>query len=250
MNITNEMINEIRNKIDIVDVVSNYVPLTQRGKNYFGVCPFHDDNSPSMSVSKEKQIYKCFSCGATGNNLKFVMDYENISFMEALKILADRAGIPIAVDIRNIENSHSAFKNLYDIYEFSLKFFQNNLHTKEGINAKEYLYQRQIDDNIIKHFENNNNIVFLAYTKSIEYFLTVGYGKKDFPKNLVVRSSLWSDTENFLKELTFAFNIPLYTALKELPTNNRYISICDCINCGTCLKCYSNNYKNIVVKIH
>lgn len=104
--------------------------------------------------------------------------------------------------------------------------------------------------NIIKHFENNNNIVFLAYTKSIEYFLTVGYGKKDFPKNLVVRSSLWADTSEFLKELSFAFNFPYYIALKELPTNDRYITICDCIDCGTCLKCYSNQYKNIVVKIH
>ena len=80
MNITNELINEIRNKIDIVDIISNYVPLTQRGKNYFGVCPFHDDHSPSMSISQEKQIYTCFSCGATGNVFKFIMDYENISF--------------------------------------------------------------------------------------------------------------------------------------------------------------------------
>jgi len=65
MNITNELINEIRNKIDIVEIISNYVPLTQRGKNYFGVCPFHDDHSPSMSVSQEKQIYTCFWCGST-----------------------------------------------------------------------------------------------------------------------------------------------------------------------------------------
>ena len=78
MNITNEIINEIRNKVDIVEVVSNYVPLTQRGKNYFGVCPFHDDHSPSMSVSQEKQIYTCFSCGATGNVFTFVSEYENM----------------------------------------------------------------------------------------------------------------------------------------------------------------------------
>ena len=69
MNITNEVINEIRNKIDIIEVVSNYVPLTQRGKNYFGVCPFHDDHSPSMSVSKERQLYKCFVCNKGGNVL-------------------------------------------------------------------------------------------------------------------------------------------------------------------------------------
>jgi DNA primase len=85
MNITNELINEIRNKIDIVEIISNYVPLTQRGKNYFGVCPFHDDHSPSMSVSKERQIYTCFTCGATGNVFKFIQDYEHISFVEAVK---------------------------------------------------------------------------------------------------------------------------------------------------------------------
>ena len=86
-------INEIRNSIDIVDVISKYVPLVARGKNYFGVCPFHDDHSPSMSVSKDKQIYKCFSCGATGNVFNFVMDYENVSFPEALKILSDITGM-------------------------------------------------------------------------------------------------------------------------------------------------------------
>lgn len=151
--LTTEEINHICNSVDIIDVVSKYIPLIQKGKNYFGVCPFHDDHSPSMSVSKEKQIYKCFSCGATGNVLKFVMDYENTSFMEALKTLADKAGIPLTVDIKSIPTSNSAFKTLYDIYEFSLKFYQNNLHTKEGVGAKEYLYQRQINDDIIKHFE-------------------------------------------------------------------------------------------------
>ena len=92
MNITNELINEIRNKIDIVEIISNYVPLTQRGKNYFGVCPFHDDHSPSMSVSKEKQIYTCFSCGATGNVFTFVSEYEHINFYEAVKLLGNKIG--------------------------------------------------------------------------------------------------------------------------------------------------------------
>ena len=151
MTITNEMINEIRNKLDIVEVISNYVPLTQRGKNYFGVCPFHDDHSPSMSVSKEKQIYTCFSCGATGNVFKFVMDYENISFVEAIKKIADIGGINVDIDYgennRNVVN-----KSLYDIYDFSLKFYQNNLNTNEGIGAKDYLNKRGITDELIKVF--------------------------------------------------------------------------------------------------
>ena len=81
------LINEVRFKNDIVEVISSYLPLTKKGKNYFGVCPFHADTNPSMSVSREKQIYKCFSCGASGNVFNFVMDYEQVDFKEALNIL-------------------------------------------------------------------------------------------------------------------------------------------------------------------
>ena len=96
--IDNDTINKIKDSLDIVDVISNYVSLTSRGKNYFGVCPFHDDTNPSMSVSKEKQIYTCFSCGASGNVIKFIMDYENISFPEALKKCANMANIHIDIN--------------------------------------------------------------------------------------------------------------------------------------------------------
>ena len=150
--LTTEQINDIRSSVDIVDVVSKYVSLTQRGKNYFGVCPFHDDHSPSMSVSKDKQIYTCFSCGATGNVFKFVMDYENISFIEAIKKIADIGGIKL--DISDYHFSKKSVNNsLYDIYDLSLKFYQNNLKTKEGKKAKDYLYKRQINEDMIKYFE-------------------------------------------------------------------------------------------------
>ena len=79
------LIDEIRKSVNIVDVISNYLPLSKKGKNYFGVCPFHDDHSPSMSVSEEKQIYTCFSCGASGNVFKFIQDYENVSFWKQLR---------------------------------------------------------------------------------------------------------------------------------------------------------------------
>jgi DNA primase len=97
--ISNEIINEIRNKTDIVEVVSRYVNLTKTGKNYIGVCPFHDDHSPSMSVSPEKQIYTCFSCGASGNVFTFVSDFEKISFSEAVKLLGEKVGINVSNDI-------------------------------------------------------------------------------------------------------------------------------------------------------
>ena len=85
----NNLIDEIRKSVNIVDVISSYLPLTKKGKNYFGVCPFHDDHSPSMSVSEEKQIYTCFSCGASGNVFKFIQDYDSVPFLEAVKKCAD-----------------------------------------------------------------------------------------------------------------------------------------------------------------
>ena len=95
--IDSETINKIRQENDIVDIIGEYIPLTNKGKNYFCVCPFHDDHSPSMSVSSEKQIYSCFSCGATGNVYSFLMNYNNMSFLEAVKFLADKAGISVNV---------------------------------------------------------------------------------------------------------------------------------------------------------
>ena len=149
MKIDNNTLNEIRNNLDIVEIISNYLPLTSKGKNYFGVCPFHDDHSPSMSVSKEKQIYTCFSCGATGNAFKFIQDYENISFLEAVKKCADIAHIHVDIGQAKEKNKH---QELYDIYELSQKFYQNNINTELGKKAKEYLKNRQLDENIIKEF--------------------------------------------------------------------------------------------------
>lgn len=146
-----EEINQIRSSVDIVDVISGYLPLTQKGKNFFGVCPFHDDHSPSMSVSREKQIYTCFSCGATGNVFKFLMDYENISFPEAVQKVADRAGIAVDLHIKS-HHVKTANQELYDIYEYALKCYQNHLNTESGQAAKEYLHERNINDEVIKEF--------------------------------------------------------------------------------------------------
>src|SRR5574344_1028864 len=90
--ISNEEINAIRKNCNIVDIISSYIPVTLKGKDYKCVCPFHDDHSPSMSISTSKQIYKCFSCGAAGNVFSFVQNYENVTFMEAVKIVADKIG--------------------------------------------------------------------------------------------------------------------------------------------------------------
>ena len=144
-------INEIRSANDIVDVISSYIPLEKKGKNFFGVCPFHDDSNPSMSVSKDKQIYKCFSCGASGNVFNFVMDYEHVDFKEALSILAKKAGITLNnVNVKSKENKYDKYYKMYDI---SLKLYQNNLSSNLGTSAKEYLHKRGITDELIKTFK-------------------------------------------------------------------------------------------------
>ncbi len=144
------LVDEIRRKIDIVDIVSSYIPLTQKGKNFFGVCPFHDDTNPSMSVSREKQIYRCFSCGASGNVFNFVMDYEHLGFRETLKFLGEKANIN--VDELHISTKPNKNQKFYDAYDFGLKFYQNNLNTIDGKQAKDYLKKRQINDELIKEF--------------------------------------------------------------------------------------------------
>ncbi len=148
--IEQEEINRIRSSASIVDVISSYVPLTQKGKNYFGVCPFHEDHSPSMSVSEEKQIYKCFSCGATGNVFTFVENFLNISFAEAVELIASKVGISVAVNFS--KKKEIKFKEENEAMDLALKFYQNNLNTESGKKAIEYLKKRDLHENTIKDF--------------------------------------------------------------------------------------------------
>lgn len=195
-------IKEIRNSVDIVDVISEYIPLTAKGKNFFGVCPFHADHSPSMSVSREKQIYRCFSCGASGNVITFLMNYENINFVEALKKLADKAGITISLG--NLKQKTNKNKELYDIYETSQKIYQNNLNSELGIKAKEYLKNREITNEIIKEFG-----IGLAIKDSkliTNMLLKKGYKEKD-----LINSGLVGDNEKGLHDIYYnRIMFPLY----------------------------------------
>lgn len=149
--ISNEELNHIKTSVDIVDIVSSYIPLTKRGKNYFGACPFHEDSDPSLSVSQDKQIFSCFSCHTAGNVFNFVKEFEHVSFIEAVKIVANHAGINI--DIGNIKKENTKDAKMLEAYELSLKFYQNNINTKLGEEAKKYLYKRGINDELIKEFE-------------------------------------------------------------------------------------------------
>ncbi|MDO5568843.1 MAG: DNA primase [bacterium] len=148
--ISQEIVNEIRQKNDIVNVVSLYLPLEKRGKNYFGVCPFHDDKNPSMSVSPDLQMYHCFSCKAAGNVFKFVADYEHVSYNEAIKLLGEKVGITVGGNIPKKENPNNKY---YEVLDIAKKFYQNNINTSLGTYAKKYLAARSIDSDTIKKFE-------------------------------------------------------------------------------------------------
>ncbi len=146
-----DIINEVRRRNDIVDVIGEKIPLEKRGKNYFGVCPFHDDTNPSMSVSREKQIYTCFSCHATGNVFTFLMNYEHKEFNQVLNDLANRVGITL--NGFKLKKQSTKYDEWYKIYDLANKYYQNNLLSKDGEGAREYLKNRSIDDETVKEFE-------------------------------------------------------------------------------------------------
>jgi len=180
MLISEDKINEIRKSINIVDVISDYIPIEQRGKNYFAICPFHDDHNPSMSISKEKQIYTCFVCGAHGNVFNFIMDYENMSFVEAVKTVANKTGIPLDISTYQEKPKDKGITDLYNIYDFANKFYQNNLYTKDGADALKYLHDREINDEVIKEFEiglsTNNKLTNLLKNKNISNTVILNSG--------------------------------------------------------------------------
>lgn len=149
--IDNEEIIKIRNAANIADIIGSYIPVTLKGKDYKCVCPFHDDHSPSMSISVSKQIYKCFSCNAAGNVFTFVENYENVSFIEAVKIVADKIGYNIKGELSF--TPVNKYQKEYDLMNLTAKYFQNNLATKDGLLAKEYLLERGINDEVIKEFK-------------------------------------------------------------------------------------------------
>ncbi len=149
-----ELVEEVRTKNDIVDVISDYVRLQKKGSSYFGLCPFHNEKSPSFSVSRAKQMYYCFGCGAGGNVFTFIMEYENYSFLEALKFLADRAG----VELPEQEYSKKARQRadlkaiLLEINKAAANYFYAQLKSQRGVQPLTYLKNRKLSDETITAF--------------------------------------------------------------------------------------------------
>ena len=151
INISQEKINEIRNSVDIVDVISRYLNVVRKGKNYFALCPFHNDNNPSLSISREKQIYKCFVCNEGGNAITFVQKYKNISFVEALKEVAEIGGISFDYKISEKSNIPIHIQRQYDLLKDCALFYQNALASNEQ--ALSYVKSRNFDKKTLYEFK-------------------------------------------------------------------------------------------------
>ncbi len=153
MRYSDELIDEIKNKNDIVDIISQYVVLKRSGRNFFGLCPFHKEKSPSFSVSPDKQIFHCFGCGVGGNVFHFVSKIENISFKESLETLADKAGVELPILENDGDSKILALKSkVYEINKCAAEFYHENLYKPTAKPAQEYVKKRKLDNSTLKSF--------------------------------------------------------------------------------------------------
>ena len=180
-----ELIEEIRVKNDIVSVISGYVRMQKKGSNYFGLCPFHNEKSPSFSVSPSKQMYYCFGCGAGGNVITFVMEYENLTFQESVKMLADRAGVNLPELEYNEETrqKESRRAKLLEINKEAAKYYYYMLRSPRGRTGYQYLAGRQLSEETMKKFG-------LGYADGAGSDLTAYLKSKGFADELINESGL------------------------------------------------------------
>jgi len=182
-----EVIEEIRSRNDIFDVISGYVKLQKKGSSYFGLCPFHNEKSGSFSVAPHKQMYYCFGCGAGGNVITFIMEYENFTFVEAVKLLADRAGISLP-EVEYSEENRRAFdlkSRLFEINKLAATYFYHQLQIENGKKAKEYLSNRELSDETINQFG-------LGYSNMYSDDLYKYFKSKGFKDDILKETGLFS----------------------------------------------------------
>ena len=150
---SDEIIDEVRQTNDIVDIISQYVHLKRSGRNFFGLCPFHNEKSPSFSVSPDKQIFHCFGCGVGGNVFTFLTKIEGISFVEAVQTLAERSNIQLPTLENNQDSKREELKaKVYKVNEFTAQFYHENLYKPESKIAQEYIKKRKLTNETLKSF--------------------------------------------------------------------------------------------------
>ena len=176
----------IRETSDILEIISQFVDLKQRGINYFGICPFHDENTASFSVAPSKQIYHCFGCNVGGNVFSFVMEYQKISFPEAVKYVAEYYSIKIKLR----ENDYRSDTNtaLYELHDIAMQLYQDNLFSKVGNEALSYLYERGLSEDIIRQFK-------IGYSKDSWDQLVNNVKGKGFSKKNILQSGLFTSSD-------------------------------------------------------
>lgn len=200
MRYSEELIEEVRMKNDIVDVISGYIRLQKKGNNYFGLCPFHNEKSPSFSVSGSKQMYHCFGCGAGGNVFTFVMSYENYSFTEAMKMLAERANVNLpeieyTEEMKQRENKRA---RLLEVNKEAAKYFYYVLRTPQGKKGYEYLTNRKLSQETIQKFGlgfanvTSNDLVQYLKQKGYEEALIQEAGLASFDERYGMHDKFWN----------------------------------------------------------
>ena len=190
MRYSDDLIEEIRMRNDIVDVISGYVKLQRKGSSYFGLCPFHNEKSPSFSVSPSKQMYYCFGCGAGGNVFTFLMEYENYSFMEALRVLADRAGIQLPQQEYSQEAKEQADlkATLLEVNKLAAKYYYYQLRRENGAQGMAYLKGRELSEETINRFG-------LGYSDKFSNDLYCYLKSKNYSDEILRQSGLFNVDE-------------------------------------------------------
>lgn len=202
--LSQEKIGEIRQSVDIVDVMGQYLELHKKGKNYMAICPFHDDNHPSLSISQSRQIYKCFVCGNGGNVFTFIQEYLKVPFVEAVMKVAefghvDMSGYSLEKRVVKVDE---ALAPLYDMHAFALKLYMYYLYTQSGKQALDYLRHRGFDDDLIKMFG-----IGYAPEKSI---LHERFQKEGYTEVAQVKSGLVLENERHYDRFHDRVMFPLY----------------------------------------
>ncbi len=187
---SDELIDEIRNKNDIVDVISQYVVLKRSGRNFFGLCPFHKEKSPSFSVSPDKQIFHCFGCGVGGDVLRFTSKIENLSFRETVEMLAEKSGIELPTLDGQQDNKLMQLKSkVYEINQIAALFYHENLYKPNAKIAQEYVKKRKLDNTTLKNF-------LIGYSNNNYSELYNVLKQKGFTEEEILASSLVNKTKD------------------------------------------------------